>query len=61
MPYFCSICGGELTKVDKLAICTFCSNKTPARYLCAAGHHICEDCQLADWPGSLYCHGDSLE
>jgi len=50
MPYFCSICGGELTKVDTLAICAFCGNETPARYLCAAGHHICEDCQLADWP-----------
>lgn len=50
MPYFCSICGAELTKVDTLAICAFCGHETPARYLCAENHHICEECQLADWP-----------
>jgi len=31
-------------------VCTFCGQETPAQYLCAFGHHICEDCQLADWP-----------
>jgi Family of unknown function (DUF5714) len=50
MTYFCSICGGELKQVDTLALCTFCGHETPARYICAAGHHTCEDCQLADWP-----------
>lgn len=59
MPYYCSICSGELTKVDTLATCSFCGNESPARYLCAAGHHICDDCQLADWPGVVerVCQG----
>lgn len=50
MSYFCSICGSELKQVDTLARCTFCGHETPARYLCPASHHICDDCQLADWP-----------
>jgi hypothetical protein len=50
MSYFCVICGGELKQVDTLAICSFCGNETAAHYLCLSGHHICEDCQLADWP-----------
>ncbi len=50
MVYFCSVCGSELQQVDALAVCTFCGHETQARYLCAAGHHICDECQLADWP-----------
>lgn len=50
MSYPCSLCGRELEKVDTVAVCTFCGHETPAQYLCAAGHHICEECQLADWP-----------
>ena len=50
MSYLCAMCGGELEPVDTLAVCTFCGHETPAQYLCAARHHICEDCQLADWP-----------
>jgi hypothetical protein len=50
LPYLCVVCGGELEQVDTVAVCTFCGHETPAQYLCAAGHHICEECQLADWP-----------
>lgn len=50
MSYSCVVCGGELAPVNTVAVCTFCGQETPARYLCAAGHHICEDCQTADWP-----------
>jgi hypothetical protein len=50
MAYPCTVCGGELKPVDTRAVCTFCGQETPAKYLCAAGHHICEECQLADWP-----------
>jgi len=50
MSYHCAVCGGKLERVDTSAICTFCGQETPAKYLCAAGHHICEACQLADWP-----------
>jgi hypothetical protein len=50
MTYFCTVCGGELKQVDRVAACTFCGQETQALYLCASGHHICEDCQLADWP-----------
>lgn len=50
MGYPCVVCGAELIQVNTEAICTFCGQKTPARYLCVAGHHICEECQLADWP-----------
>ncbi len=50
MSYPCSLCGSELKRVDTAAVCTFCGQETPARYLCSAGHHICEACQLADWP-----------
>jgi hypothetical protein len=50
MTYLCTMCGGELDQVDTVAVCTFCGQETPAKYLCAAGHHICEECQLADWP-----------
>ncbi len=46
----CFFCGGELEQVNTVATCTFCGCEAPARLLCAAGHHICEDCQLADWP-----------
>lgn len=50
MPYLCAICGAELERVDTTAVCSFCNQETPARYLCENGHHICEECQLADWP-----------
>lgn len=50
MTYLCPVCGGKLEQVDTVAVCTFCGHETPARYLCANGHHICEECQLADWP-----------
>jgi hypothetical protein len=50
MSYLCVVCGAELEQVNTVAMCTFCGHETPARYLCAAGHHICEECQLADWP-----------
>lgn len=50
MTYYCSVCGSELEQVNKLAICTFCGHESVARYICRAGHHICEECQLADWP-----------
>lgn len=50
MSYRCVICGSELKQVDTTAVCTFCGRETPAKYLCPAGHHICEDCQTADWP-----------
>jgi hypothetical protein len=44
------VCGYELEQVNVVAACTFCGHETPAQYLCAARHHICEECQLADWP-----------
>ena len=50
MSYPCVVWGGELEQVDTVAACTFCGRETPAAYLCAAGHHICEECQLTDWP-----------
>lgn len=50
MSYLCAICGGKLEPVDTVAVCTFCGRETPARYLCVNGHHICEECQTADWP-----------
>jgi Family of unknown function (DUF5714) len=50
MPYPCIICSAELQEIDRMAPCTFCGQMTPARYLCPHGHHVCEDCQLADWP-----------
>lgn len=50
MVYYCPICSEELNRVDQLAICTFCGKETQARYLCSQGHHICDECQLADWP-----------
>lgn len=50
MSYFCVVCGGELEQVDRVAVCIFCGQETRAQYLCTAGHHICEECQLADWP-----------
>ena len=50
MSYLCAVCGCELEPIDTLAVCTFCGHETPAQYLCADGHHICEECQLADWP-----------
>ena len=50
MAYFCVVCNAELERVDMIAVCTFCGHQTPTQYLCPAGHHICEDCQLADWP-----------
>lgn len=59
MSYLCAVCGDELEQVDTTAVCTFCGQETPARYLCAAGHHICEECQLADWQGVVerVCEG----
>jgi len=58
----CYLCGGELAAVDTLAECIFCGAETPARFLCAAQHHICEDCQLADWPQVVerVCEGTRL-
>lgn len=50
MSYLCVVCSSELEQVNTTAVCTFCGQETPAQYLCASGHHICEDCQLADWP-----------
>jgi hypothetical protein len=50
MTYLCTVCGAELEQVDTVAVCTFCRHETPAQYLCPAGHHICEECQQADWP-----------
>ena len=50
MPYRCPICAEELKPVDTQAVCVFCGQQTPARYLCDNGHQICDDCQLADWP-----------
>jgi hypothetical protein len=50
MSYRCPVCDGELEPVETVAVCTFCGHETMAKYLCVAGHHICEDCQLADWP-----------
>jgi len=50
MSYNCVICGGEQEQLDTSAVCTFCGQETPAQYLCASRHHICEECQLADWP-----------
>ncbi len=50
MSYLCTLCGGELEQVDTTAVCIFCGQETPAQYLCADKHHICEECQLAEWP-----------
>lgn len=50
MAYLCTVCGGKLERVDATAVCTFCGRESAARYRCAAGHTICEDCQLAEWP-----------
>jgi hypothetical protein len=50
MSYHCVVCGDELEPVETVAVCTFCGHETPAQYLCAARHHICEECQLAEWP-----------
>jgi hypothetical protein len=50
MAYLCALCGGELEPAETLVPCAFCGQQTPAKYLCPAGHHICEECQLADWP-----------
>jgi len=48
--YLCVVCGDKLEQVDTVAVCTFCGHETPARYQCPKGHHICQECQLADWP-----------
>lgn len=50
MSYPCAVCGGDLQQVDTVALCFFCNQETPARFLCENGHHTCEECQLADWP-----------
>ncbi len=50
MVYPCVICGADLQQVNTIAVCSFCNQETPARFLCKNGHHICEECQLADWP-----------
>lgn len=50
MSYPCAICGQELYETDQVAVCYFCRQQTEAEYLCPNGHHICEECQLADWP-----------
>ncbi len=48
MLYPCVICGAELYETDTVAVCSLCGQETPAEYLCPNGHHVCEDCQLAD-------------
>jgi hypothetical protein len=50
MNYLCAICASELQPADTLAECTFCRRQTPARFQCPNGHHICDECQQADWP-----------
>jgi hypothetical protein len=50
MIYRCAICNETLEPVETVAVCTICGQPSPARYLCPAGHHICEECQLAEWP-----------
>jgi len=46
----CPVCHAELQEIEGPARCTFCAQTGPAHYLCPNGHHICDDCQLADWP-----------
>jgi hypothetical protein len=46
--YPCVICDAELYEADAVAVCSFCGRETPAGYLCPNGHHVCEECQLAD-------------
>jgi hypothetical protein len=48
MSYPCVICDAELYETDTVAVCSFCGRETPAEYLCPNGHHVCEECQLAD-------------
>lgn len=48
MSYPCLICGAALAEVDTVAACSFCGQESPAAYLCPHGHHVCDDCQLAD-------------
>lgn len=48
MPYPCAICDADLYETDTVAVCSFCGRETPAEYLCPNGHHVCEECQLAD-------------
>ena len=48
MSYPCAICDAELYETDTVAVCSFCGRETPAEYLCPNGHHVCEECQLAD-------------
>jgi hypothetical protein len=48
MSYPCVICDAELYETDAVAVCSFCGRETPAGYLCPNGHHVCEECQLAD-------------
>jgi len=52
-PYTCAICDAVLQEADTLAICSYCGQSTAAEYLCPNGHHICEECQLADLPELL--------
>jgi hypothetical protein len=53
MAYICSVCGSELIQAGSTVPCTFCGQPSPAKYLCPNGHHICDDCQLADWPEAV--------
>lgn len=46
----CIICGAELEEITETATCTFCGQATLATFRCPNGHHVCDDCQLADWP-----------
>ena len=48
MSYPCVICGAELYETDTVAVCSFCGQETPVEYLCPNGHHVCEECQLAE-------------
>jgi hypothetical protein len=48
MSYPCVICDADLYETDTVAVCSFCGRETPAGYLCPNGHHVCEECQLAD-------------
>ena len=46
--YLCILCDAELFQADTVASCSFCGQETRAEYLCPNGHHVCEDCQLAN-------------
>jgi hypothetical protein len=59
MAYPCLICGADLYETNTTAVCSYCGRDTPAAYLCPEGHHVCDDCQLAEMPELVarVCHG----